>query len=282
MDIVLVDEAPIFDDALHWALNKNGHLSDERFTIRSCRSAREIPSMVNGSGEPQLFLVDLHLGLGEPSGLEALRHLADHPAAVPVLFATDLDGDRAMFALAAAEVTGGLAAIDKGQEGYGEQVAWAAERIYEGFTPNPTASVRAGLRWLYPLRIEDCTIGARSKTLLELLFRAPWRLEFYLAALGGATLGAALRAAHVNPDASPAPEIAEVLDAVEQTGRSWTRLGPVLNAARPASAGGAEPQDDVPGPLPWPRLNQFLALHRAFFTDPALPALIAWHQTRTN
>jgi hypothetical protein len=272
-DIVLLDEASIFLDALRYRLAGSHPLHH----VIDVPSLSSLIDRLEADGRDVLALLDLNLGLGQRSGLSALPVLLDRPRVSAVVFAADLLGDRALFALAAAEMAGGVCVVEKGQGNYADQVVRLAERLDEGYRPTREAVTRANGLWLDPLQFAGCSTGPRQKSLLEWLFRSRWRLLFYEAALNGSSQGQALRHVHMGADSSPAGEIGEVLLAVRRLNKPWIRLGRRVDVAEVMSRADLE---HVESPLPWPLLNQFLAEHRAFFRTAGLQELLDWHWDR--
>ncbi len=118
IDILVVDDQPDHDSGWfarylpgHRRLSLESVTEIERFLV-----GHRLPNLPDPPYKPELAILDLSLGAGQPDGLQALHTLRQHPATrdLPAILNTNgLEDHRDMLAVIAAQINGGAIPVSQ-------------------------------------------------------------------------------------------------------------------------------------------------------------------------
>jgi CheY-like chemotaxis protein len=247
VQILVIDDFVLVELALAQVLQGSGH------TLTGVRDPRDLPEVLAQGTRFELALVDINFGPGCPTGLTAMRILAEQsPGTAIVIESTDEERNRLLFLLAS----------------------------FAFFTPVALMSKASSLAEMRAL-IDAVEVGAltgpgfaasrlsRSAGCLDELIRTKTDLMLWRALVRFDKRGEVARASHVDErtvDRFTAGKCA-VVDRIE----TGFPDGPAPSA--PSGSAGGTPVRHAN----LLRLARFAQLHSHFFTDEALDGLFAAH-----
>ena len=185
IDILVVDDQP--DHEAGWFAR---HLpSHRRLSLESVSelerylAGKPLPNLPPPPYRPELAILDLSLGAGQPGGLQALHLLRSNPATrdLPAILNTNgLEDHRDLLAVLAAQVNGGAIPVARKTSSDGPHVRDHARRIAhanDADLPWPLAKIAPGL--LHVQEVFWYGDKAAPVSLLAYLLDLPWKRTYW-------------------------------------------------------------------------------------------------------
>jgi CheY-like chemotaxis protein len=274
----------LVDDVARCAVDVRNGL--DGIPVLACQNPAEADAVLSGDeaacrrvgmtepGRPnvQVALVDLYLGEG-PNGLETLRMLTqNHPRVVPVLYTTELESFRKIYALAAAEIAGerGVYLADKNIEMFSE-IRTLLENVASGFRPGHDKDI-GRLRLLKPLMVVG--LSRDPKSFLEVLFTPEWRYPYFEALIAPKSQKEARKAAGLSPRTDTEGDIFRMLVAQSRRDVDWLELNGVLDIRESERLAG---EPDTGRDARYATVLAFVQQNYPFFHAPRVAAVIRKH-----
>ncbi len=187
IDIIVVDDQP--DHESGWfSRHLSGHrrLSLESVSeLERFLEGRRLPNLPDPPYEPELAIIDLSLGAGQPDGLQALSTLRQHPRTrdLPAILNTNGLGDyRDMLAVIAAQLNGGAIPVAQKSSSDGPAVREHARHIAHAKEADlPWPLTKAAPKPL--LHVQEVMWYADKdrpvSSLLDYLLDLPWKRTYW-------------------------------------------------------------------------------------------------------
>jgi CheY-like chemotaxis protein len=186
IDIIVVDDQP--DHESGWfSRHLSGH---RRLSLESVHELQRfldgdrLPNLPDPPYEPELAILDLSLGAGQPDGLQALDTLRQHPRTrdLPAILNTNGLGDyRDMLAVIAAQLNGGAIPVAQKSKSDGPAVREHARHIAHARQADlPWPLFKAAPKPMLHVK-EVIWHGDKSRpaSLLDYLLDLPWKRTYW-------------------------------------------------------------------------------------------------------